>query len=65
MSTLELKGIAMEKIAALNSEAILKEVIIHLDKLTAEASSGNTIKVNEIFDKAVSQYGNALEKLAK
>jgi cytochrome c553 len=63
MSTLELKGIAMEKIAALNSEAALKEVIAYLENLSSEENKSE--KVKQIFDKAVTQYGNALKKLAK
>ena len=65
MSTLELKGIVMEKIAALNNEDALKEIIVLLEKLSETEKNDNLSKVRKVYEKAVDQYGNVLQKLAQ
>ena len=62
MSTLEMKAIAFEKLAALNEEAAIKEVLFFLENLNTSKDDFDTDK---FFKNASEKYGDVLEKLAQ
>lgn len=61
MSTLEMKAKAFEKLAAINEEAAIKEVLFFLENLNAAKEEFNAEK---FFKNASEKYGDVLEKLA-
>lgn len=63
MSVAEMKVKAFEKLAALNDEAALKEILEHLDKLKPEEEQ--KFDTDAFFKKASEQYGEVLKKLAE
>ncbi len=62
MSTIEKKGYALEKIAALKSESALDEIIAHLERLEKE---NKTYNLSQHFDEVNSKYADVLKKLAQ
>jgi hypothetical protein len=62
MSTIEKKGYALEKIAAIQNEAALDEIIIHLEKLEKENKVYN---LSKHFEEVNAKYGEVLKKLAQ
>lgn len=62
MSTLEMKAKAFEKLALLNEEAAIQEVLILLEKLSAKKEN---FDADEFFKKASERYGDVLQKLAE
>ncbi len=62
MNNIEKKRYALEKIAALQNEAALDEIIIHLEKLEKENKVYN---LSQHFDEVNAKYGDALRKLAQ
>lgn len=66
MSVLELKGKLLEKLAELEDEKLLREVIQFLEEKHKESkTAGSGSRMDEVFEKAVKQYGNTLQKLAE
>ena len=63
MSVAEMKVQAFEKLAALNDEAALKEILEHLDKL--KQGEEQKFETDGFFKKASEQYGDVLKKLAE
>jgi len=63
MSVAEMKVKAFEKLALLNNEAALKEILEHLDKLKQDEE--NKFDTDTFFKKASEQYGEVLKKLAE
>lgn len=63
MSIAEMKVQVFEKLAVLNDEAALKEILDYLDKV----KQGDDKKFNTdvFFKKASEQYGEVLKKLAE
>ncbi len=62
MSTIEKKGYALEKIAAIQNEAALDEIIAHLEKLEKENKVYN---LSQHFEEVNAKYGDVLRKLAQ
>ena len=62
MSIIEKKGIAFEKLAAIQSEAALDEIIAYLEKLNAENKVYN---LSQHFEEINAKYGDVLKKLAQ
>ncbi len=60
MSVAEMKVKAIEKLAALQDEAAVKEILEHLEKLNAKK-----FDADDFFKKASEQYGDVLKKLAE
>jgi len=60
MSVAEMKVKAFEKLAALQDEAAVKEILGHLEKLNA-----NKFDADAFFKKASERYGDVLKKLAE
>jgi hypothetical protein len=94
MNILEKKALAFEKLAALQNEEVIDEILAYLIKLNAEEKervynlsgriesiserygetlkklaqeevAGKTEKMEAVFDKAATQYGAVLQKLAE
>ena len=63
MSVAEMKVKAFEKLAALNDEAALKEILEHLDKL--KEGEEKKFDTDAFFKKASEQHGEVLKKLAE
>jgi hypothetical protein len=63
MSTAELKQEAIKEIEKLDSDEALKYAVEFLHALNKQVVEKPDMK--DIFDKAVKDYGNVLEKLAK
>ena len=61
MSTLEMKAKAFEKLAALNEEGDIKEVLFFLEHLTTKKE----FNAEEFFKNATEKYGDVLQKLAQ
>lgn len=55
---------AFEKLAALNDEVALKEILEHLQKLS-ENEKQRTYNLSKHFDSINNRYGNTLKKLAE
>lgn len=62
MSTLEMKAKAFEKLAAINEEATIKEVLNFLESLNV---SKEELNVDSFFKEASEKYGDVLQKLAQ
>ncbi len=62
MSTIEKKGYALEKIAAIQSEAALDEIIAHLERLEKENKVYN---LSQHFEEVNIKYADVLKKLAQ
>ncbi|MBP6430240.1 MAG: hypothetical protein KA319_00560 [Ferruginibacter sp.] len=62
MSTLEKKALAFEKLAKLQEESAITEILEHLEKLTLSQSKLDT---EAFFKKAQAKYGDVLQKLAQ
>jgi hypothetical protein len=60
MSVAEMKVKAIEKLAALQDEAAVKEILEHLEKLNAKK-----FDADDFFKKTSEQYGEVLKKLAE
>jgi hypothetical protein len=61
MSTLEMKAKAFEKLAAINEEATIKEVLSFLENLNINKVE---LDVDSFFKEASEKYGDVLQKLA-
>ncbi len=62
MSTIEKKGYALEKIAALKNEAALDEIIAHLERLEKE---NKTYNLSQHFEEVNAKYADVLKRLAQ
>ena len=62
MSTLEMKAKAFEKLASLNEEAAIKEVLTFLENLSEKKDE---FDADEFFKKASEKYDDVLQKLAQ
>ena len=62
MSTIEKKGYALEKIAALQNESALDEIISHLERLEKENKVYN---LSQHFEEVNAKYSDVLKKLAE
>ena len=60
MSVAEMKVKAIEKLAALQDEAAVKEILEHLEKLNTKKFDADAF-----FKKASEQYSDVLKKLAE
>lgn len=65
MSLAEMKEKAVTQIVSLTDEASVKEILMHLDNLVQKENEVTKLNAEALFDKAVTQYGDTLEKLAK
>jgi hypothetical protein len=63
MSVLEMKALAFEKLASLNSENDIQEILLHLEKLNMNAA--DKFDADAFFKRASEKYGDVLQKLAK
>ncbi len=63
MSIAEMKVQVFEKLAALNDEAALKEILDYLDKV--KQGDDKKFNTDAFFKKASEQYGEVLKKLAE
>jgi hypothetical protein len=63
MSVAEMKVLAFEKLAALQSEAEIEEILIHLEKLNSNPK--DKFDADAFFKKASEKYGDVLQKLAE
>lgn len=63
MSILEKKALAFEKLAALQNEDVIDEILAHLEKLNSEASIKTP--VIEHATAIMNERSSVLEKLAK
>lgn len=63
MSVLEKKALAFEKLAALQNEDVIDEILAHLEKLNSEASVKTTVL--EHATAIMKERSSVLEKLAK
>ncbi len=62
MSITEMKVQAFEKLASLNEESAIKEILVHLETLTAPKP---TFDADKFFEKSVEKYDDVLRKLAQ
>jgi hypothetical protein len=62
MSTLEMKAKAFEKLAAINEESAIKEVLHFLENLQP---SKEEFDADNFFKSASEKYGDILQKLAQ
>ncbi|PZF71386.1 hypothetical protein [Taibaiella soli] len=60
---MNVKQAAIDELMKLEDEAALREILDHLKRLNHSADSGKDIQ--SIFERAASQYGNTLKKLAE
>ena len=63
MSVREMKALAFEKLAALQNEDAIQEILIHLEKLNGNPNDKFDTKA--FFKKASEKYGDVLQKLAE
>lgn len=63
MSVLEKKALAFEKLAALQNEDVIDEILAHLEKLNSQASVKTTVL--EHATAIMNERSSVLEKLAK
>jgi len=63
MSTLEKKALAFEKLAALQDERVIDEILAHLEKLNEGVS--RTFNLSKHMDSIGEQYNDTLQKLAQ
>jgi hypothetical protein len=63
MSVAEIKTSAFEQLAAIHGEKHLQQILDYLTTVAAAEKEGKTM--NTIFEKAMTQYGRVLEKLAQ
>jgi hypothetical protein len=64
MSVAEKKALAFEKLAALESEAGIDEILAHLEKLGSEAK-GRVYNLSKHIDSITKRYDETLKKLAQ
>jgi hypothetical protein len=64
MSVAEMKVKAFEKLAVINDEAALKEILIYLEKLS-QAEKEKIYNLSKHFDAISQQYDETLKKLAQ
>ena len=64
MSTLEKKALAFEKLAALNKDEAIDEVLNFLEKLNSE-SAERVHNLSKHFESISNQYDETLKKLAQ
>ncbi len=62
ISTIEKKGYALEKIAAMQSETALDEIIAHLDLLSKQ---NNVYNLAQHFEEVNEKYAEVLKRLAQ
>ncbi len=62
MSTIEKKGYALEKIAALQNDDALDEIIAHLELL---AKQNKVYSLSKHFEEVNEKYGEVLKRLAQ
>ena len=62
MSVAELKLAAFEKLACINEEKAIKEILEHLESLLSEKKTYN---LSQHFDEISKQYDETLKKLAQ
>jgi hypothetical protein len=62
MSTIEKKGYVLEKIAAIQDEKLLDEIIAHLNKLENE---NRVYNLSQHFQEVNIKYADVLKKLAQ
>jgi hypothetical protein len=62
MSIAEMKVLAFEKLSALNEEAAIKEILMHLEKFGTTQNKFNT---DAFFEEMNTRYGDVLQKLAQ
>jgi hypothetical protein len=62
MSIAEMKVLAFEKLSALNEEAAIKEILMHLEDLGSPRTKFNT---DAFFEKMSTKYDDVLQKLAQ
>lgn len=65
MSVAEMKVKAMNHLVQLESEKAVEAILTQLEKLTKEELDSKAKNIDNIFEEAVSQYGNVLKKLAE
>ena len=58
-----MKAKAFEKLAALQSEADIEEILVHLEKLNSNTK--DKFDADGFFKKASEKYGDVLQKLAE
>jgi hypothetical protein len=63
MSTLEKKALAFEKLAALQNDHDIEEIIVHLDKLNRESKVNASVLQHAIS--IINERSSVLEKLAQ
>lgn len=64
MSVAEMKVKAFEKLASLNNEAALKEILDHLQKLSDQEKQ-HVYNLSKHFDSISERYDETLKKLAQ
>jgi hypothetical protein len=64
MSVAEMKLKAINKIANLNDEAAINEILEHLEKFNINEQGGNH-NLSQHYEAIKNQYGDVLKKLAE
>jgi hypothetical protein len=64
MSILEKKAVAFEKLAALQSEVLIDEILLHLEKLNAGEKT-RVYNLSKHLESISKRYNDTLKKLAK
>ena len=64
MSVLEKKALAFEKLAALQNEDVIDEILAHLEKLNAEAKI-RIYNLSQHTDSISERYDETLKRLAE
>lgn len=64
MSILEKKAVAFEKLASLQSEALIDEILIHLEKLNAGEKT-RVYNLSKHLESISDRYSETLKKLAQ
>lgn len=64
MSVAEMKLMAISKIAGLNDEAAINEILEHLEKFKTN-EQGENYNLSQHYEAIKNQYGDVLKKLAE
>ncbi len=64
MSVLEKKALAFEKLAALQNEDVIDEILAHLEKINSEAKT-RIYNLSKHTESVSSRYDDTLKKLAQ
>lgn len=65
MSISEMKLVAINEIAKLEDENAVKEILMHLEKISSGESTSKSFNLYKHFEAVKDKYGDVLQKLAQ